>query len=84
MKRPIGQPRIAHPIIANLNKDMQDFLVCDVLLTEAQLDYWFDIMPSASTSGSSGRKKRKAAFDYEYPNDIWTMPIPYTLDSSLS
>lgn len=88
VKRPVGQPYIPSPSIADLNKNSQDYLVCDVLLTEEQLDYWYNIMPDATattTNASSiSRKKRKAAFDYQYPNNIWTVPIPYTLDSSLS
>lgn len=76
---PPGEPYIPHHTIAELNKNRQDYLVCDVLMTPAQLDHFIANMPDGS-----GRKKRKAAFDSEYPNDIWSGPIPYTFDSSLS
>jgi hypothetical protein len=76
------QPQLSLPqSISSLNKNNQDYLMCDILLNNAQLDH----LIGNDDQNSTKRIKRKAAVDYTFPNTLWPDGvIPYTFDPSLS
>lgn len=58
-------------------------MMCDMFLTEDQLDHIAETLNinSGVASPSVGRrKKRQADVNYQYPNNLWPGPIPFVID----